>query len=72
MPKRIDFLTSDGRPLSYGSVVALRRNFGLGPRTLLSVANVTPRPTPRTTKTIAGRYARITSRICSTLCGGVT
>ena len=60
MPKRIDFLTSDGRPLSYGSVVAARRYFGFGPRTLLSVAKITPRPIPRTTNTIAGRYARIT------------
>ena len=31
MPKRIDFLTSDGRPLSYGSAVAVRRSFGFGP-----------------------------------------
>ena len=60
MPKRIDFFTSDGRPLSYGSAVAARRNFGFGPSTLLSVAKTAPRPIPRTTKTIAGRYARIT------------
>ena len=46
MPKRIDFLTSDGRPLSYGSAVALRRNFGLGPRTLLSVVKVDPEADP--------------------------
>src|SRR3954447_22930313 len=62
MPNGTAFLTSDGRPLSYGSAVAWRRNFGLGPRMLLSVVKATPRPTPRTTKTIAGRYARITSR----------
>ena len=55
MPKRIDFLTSDGMPLSYGSAVAARWYRGFGPMKLLSVTKTSPRPAPRTTKTIAGR-----------------
>ena len=58
------------------ALVRIRRRLApearLGPEDALSVAKTSPRPAPRTTKTIAGRYARITSRICSTLCGGVT
>ena len=40
--------------------VAARTNFGFGPSTLLSVTKTAPRPIPRTTNTIAGKYARIT------------
>ena len=42
MPKRIVFLTSEGRPDSYGSAVAARRCFGLGPSRLLAVAKTAP------------------------------
>ncbi len=53
MPKRKFFVTSEGSPHSYGSLLTFVGR--LGPSTRLSTVNATPTIVPRPTKTRTGR-----------------